>query len=235
MEKPDFSRYERQTMLPQIGAEGQRRIAAASVLVVGLGGLGAPVCAYLAGAGVGHLGLCDSDTVSVSNLHRQLLYAEADTGLPKTEAALRRLSAVSRDTRFSLHPVGLTDGAAAGIIGGYDLVVDCCDNFATRYLIDDTCRAAGKPWVYGSIGEFSGQLALMGGRRGRRYADLYPGRETLCARPRSVAGVLGPVPGVIGAMQAAEALKWLAGIESPLDGAVFSIDMLTFQTSILQF
>jgi len=231
----DHSRYARQTMLPQIGADGQRRIAAASVLIVGLGGLGAPVASYLAGAGVGRLGLCDADTVSLSNLQRQILYAEAQLDMPKTDAAQARLSAISSATVFDLHAGGLTDDNAACIIACYDLVVDCCDNFATRYLIDDTCHALGKPWIYGSIGEFAGQLAVMGGRAGGRYSALYPDRAALCGRPRTVAGVLGPVPGVIGAMQAAEALKWLAGIESPLDGSVFAIDLLTLQTFTMKF
>lgn len=231
----DLSRYARQTMLPQLGEEGQRRLRAASVLVVGLGGLGAPVSIYLTGAGVGRIGLCDADTVSLTNLQRQVLYTEGQIGQPKTACARERLAAMSGATAFDVYPEGLTAENADSIIAGYDLVVDCCDNFATRYLIDDACARLGKPWVYGSIGEFNGQLALMGGRRGLRYTALYPDRDALCARPRTVAGVLGPVPGIVGAMQAAEALKWLAGIECALDGTLFAIDTLTFETYKLQY
>ena len=223
----DLSRYARQTMLPQLGEEGQRRLRAASVLVVGLGGLGAPVSIYLTGAGVGRIGLWEADP--------PVPFSEGQIGLPKTACARERLAAMSGATAFDVHPEGLTTENADSIIAGYDLVVDCCDNFATRYLIDDACARLGKPWVYGSIGEFNGQLALMGGRRGLRYTALYPDRDALCARPRTVAGVLGPVPGIVGAMQAAEALKWLAGIECALDGTLFAIDTLTFETYKLQY
>ena len=227
-------RYARQTMLPEIGEEGQRRLREASVLIVGLGGLGAPVATYLTGAGVGRIGLCDSDTVSESNLQRQILYSEAQTGRPKTEAALERLKAMSSHTVFELHSGGLTPANAARIVEGYDLVADCCDNYPTRYLIDDTCRAAGKAWVYGAIGEYGGQVAVFGGDAGLHYADIYPDRSTLCALPREVRGVLGPVPGAIGAVQAAEAIKLLTGLGHTLDGRMFVLDMRDMNSEIIQ-
>lgn len=230
-----YGRYARQTMLPEIGAEGQRRLAAASVLVVGVGGLGSPVALYLAGAGVGRLGLADPDTVSESNLQRQVLYTEAQLGRPKTEAARERLAALSSTTRFDLHPAGLTAENARALVADYDLVVDCCDNFATRYLLDDACAATGRPWVYGSIGAFHGQVSLFNGRLHRRYAELYPDRETLCALPRTTAGVLGTVPGVVGAIEASEAVKWLVGFGEPLEGRLFTIDLKTMQTEIITF
>lgn len=231
----DLRRYSRQTMLAEIGEEGQRRLIASSVLIVGLGGLGAAVATYLTGAGVGRIGLCDPDRVSLSNLQRQVLYTEQQIGMPKVEEAARRLGSQSSSTRFDLHPDGLTEENGETLAAGYDLLVDCTDNFATRYLIDDICHRLGKPWVYGSIGEFRGQVAVMNHLNGRRYADLYPDREALCALPHKTAGVIGAVPGVIGAMEASEALKLLAGFGNPLDGKLFSIDLLTLSTLIIEF
>lgn len=231
----DLRRYSRQTMLAEIGEEGQRRLLASSVLIVGLGGLGAAVATYLTGAGVGRIGLCDPDRVSLSNLQRQVLYTEQQIGMPKVEEAARRLGSQSSSTRFDLHPDGLTEENGETLAAGYDLLVDCTDNFSTRYLIDDICHRLGKPWVYGSIGEFRGQVAVMNHLNGRRYADLYPDREALCALPHKTAGVIGAVPGVIGAMEASEALKLLAGFGNPLDGKLFSIDLLTLSTSIIEF
>lgn len=228
-------RYSRQTMLPQIGPEGQQRLARSSALIIGLGGLGAPVATYLAGAGVGHIGLCDPDTVSLSNLQRQTLYTEAQVGQPKTRCAMQRLSAINSSLRYTLHPEGLTPSNAAALIGAYDLVIDCTDNFATRYLIDDVCARLGKPWVHGSIGEFHGQVTVFNHTLGRRYTDLYPDRDALCSLPRVTAGVLGAVPGAIGAIQASEAIKILAGFGTPLESALFIIDFLTLETTTLKF
>ena len=205
------------------------------MLIVGLGGLGAPAATYLTCAGVGHIGLADSDVVSLSNLQRQTLYAEAQIGMPKTTAAHQRLSAMSADVAFTLHPEGLTPGNAAELIGAYDVVVDCCDNFSTRFLIDDVCARLHRPWIHGSIGEFHGQVALFGHRLGRRYSDLYPDREALCALPRRVSGVLGAVPGVVGALQAAQAIKLIAGFGQLQEGTLFTIDLLTLHTSLIEF
>ena len=180
-------RYSRQTILAEIGEEGQKKLRSSSVLIVGLGGLGAPAATYLVGAGVGRVGLADNDVVSLTNLQRQTLYT------------------------------------------------DCCDNFATRYLIDDTCTLSGKPWVHGSIGEFHGQVSVFNHSQGRRYAELYPDRDALCALPRVTTGVLGAVPGVIGAIEASEALKILAGFGTIAEGTLFTIDLLTLRTTLLTF
>ncbi len=228
-------RYARQTMLPEIGEEGQRRLAASSVLIVGLGGLGSAVAPCLAGAGVGRLGLADPDRVSASNLPRQTLYTESQLGRPKPEAARERLAALSSSTRFDLYPEGLTAANARELVAACDLVVDCCDNFATRYLLDETCAAVGRPWVYGSIGAFHGQVSLFNGPGGRRYTDLYPDREALCALPPAASGVIGPTPGVIGALEAAEAIKWLVGFGEPLDGRLLTLDLKTMQTETIEF
>lgn len=228
-------RYARQTALPEIGPTGQAMIERGSVLIVGLGGLGAPAATYLTGAGVGRIGLCDPDTVSLSNLQRQVLYTEAEVGLAKVDCAARRLAAISGHTVFEKYPDGITPENAREIIGAYDIVVDCCDNFATRYLIDDVCAELGKVWVYGSIGAFSGQAAVMNGAHGLRYNYLYPDREELEGQPAASGGVLGIVPGVIGAIEAGEALKLLGQFGEPLDGKLYVIDLKTLNTNILQF
>lgn len=229
-------RYSRQTMLPEIGPAGQERLRAARVLIVGLGGLGAPVATYLAGAGMGHIALCDLDTVSLSNLQRQSLYVEADLGKPKAECALRRLKALNSEISFTAVPEGITPENARRLLEGCDLVVDCTDNFATRYLIDDTCAAAGRPWVYGAIGEFCGQVAVMNlPPRARRLTDLFPDREDLLGRPRITMGVLGAVPGAIGAIQACEAIKVITGCGEPLAGRLFFLDLLSLRSEIIDF
>ena len=227
-------RYSRQTMLPGFGREGQEKLAASRVLVAGAGGLGCAATIYLAGAGVGHITVADADTVSLSNLQRQVLYGEHQTGLPKAHAAVERLHALNGSIELKAVPEFITAANAGALAAAHDLVIDCTDNFATRYLIDDACAAAGVPWVYGSIGEFGGQLSLFCGPSGTRYTDLYPERELLCAAPRRTLGVLGAVPGVLGAMQAAEAVKYLLGMGESLDGRLFCIDLLTFQSTVLE-
>lgn len=232
----DTSRFDRQTILPEIGHEGQRRLADAAVLIVGLGGLGAPVATYLAGAGVGRIGLCDNDVVSLSNLHRQVLYTNADIGRSKALCASEVLAArCARHVRLTPIPQGLTPDNAARIIADYDIVVDCTDNYATRYLIDDTCAEQHRPWVYGSIGAFTGQLAVMNGPAGRRYRHLYPDRRELEAAPRKVEGTTGALPGVIGALQVAEVLKIICGFGEVADGRLFTIDLRNLSTNIFDF
>lgn len=148
-------RYARQTALPEIGTEGQRHLAAARVLIVGIGGLGSPIALYLAAAGIGHLGLCDADTVSLTNLQRQILYTEAEIGQPKTTCAARRLHALNSEIDITEHPTRLTPDNAEQIITPYDYIIDGCDNFTTRYLIDDTCSRLKKTYIYGAITDFT--------------------------------------------------------------------------------
>ena len=228
-------RYSRQTMLPEFGMEGQRKLFDASVLVIGAGGLGAPVTTYLTGAGAGHIGIADADTVSISNLQRQTLYGENDVGRYKTDCAINRLSAMSAATHFTAHPEGITPENAREIIDRYDLVVDCTDNFPTRFLIDEACAFCGKPWVHGAIGEFHGQVTVFNHTKGKRYTDLYPDKDSLCALPRHISGVIGAVPGVIGSLKAAEAIKIITGIGEPLEGRLFTIDILNMHTAIIEF
>lgn len=212
-------RYSRQTLLPIIGEEGQKRLSEARVLIVGLGGLGAPVAAYLAGAGIGTIGLCDPDTVSLSNLQRQILYTEAEVGMSKAEQALWRLDAQNPEVAYCIYPDGLTPGNADDIIGEYSLVMDCTDNFATRYLIDDICARCGIPWVHAAIGELSGQLTVFNyGDTPRRFSDLFPDRDALLAIPPRALGAIGPVAGTVGSLQALEAMKIIAGFGTPFPG-----------------
>lgn len=228
-------RYLRQLILPEIGREGQQKLLDASVLIVGIGGLGSAAALYLTGAGIGHIGLADADIVSESNLQRQTLYVEQQIGTPKTEAARERLAAFSSHTRFDCYPQGITADNSRAILKQYDLILDCCDNFPTRYLLDETCAACGKPWIYGSIGEFYGQVSIFNYRGGHRYTGLYPDKAGLCSSPRGTNGVLGTVPGVVGTIQASEAIKLLAGFGRLLDGKLFTINLKTLQTEIIDF
>lgn len=229
------NRYSRQLMLEQIGEEGQRRLQSSRVAIIGVGGLGSAVATYLAGAGVGSVVLADPDNVSLSNLQRQILYSECEIGLPKAECALRRLRALNSDIELISCNEGLTASNSKTLLQGCNLLIDCTDNYATRYLIDDICAESSIPWIYGSIGEFHGQLTLFGGATSRRYADLYPDRDALCAQPHRTLGVLGAVPGVIGAMQACEAVKYLSTGHASLDGRLCIVDLLTFDISIIDF
>lgn len=230
----DFERYSRQVILPEIGEDGQRKLNRASVLIVGLGGLGSAVSTYLTGAGIGRIGLADSDVVSLSNLQRQVLYSEAEIGQPKVEIARRRLSSQSSVTVFELFPDGLTERSAVGTISRFDIVVDCCDNYPTRFLINDVCQEAGVPWVYGSIGAFAGQVGVFNYRSGVQYSDLYEQRDALCSLSKTVSGVIGVVPGVTGTVQAAEVIKMVAGFGEILDGKLFTIDLKTLETQVIQ-
>lgn len=228
-------RYSRQIMLEPIGEAGQKKLSQASVLLVGVGGLGSPIALYLTGAGVGRLGLIDGDVVSESNLQRQVLYTEEEIGRPKAECARRRLQALSSMIEIDVYPYFLTRDNALSIIQNYDIVVDGCDNFATRYLIDDCCRETGKPYVYGTIGEFRGQASVFNYRGGIGYRDLYPDEMELTASPSKPGGVLGVVPGIIGSIEAAETIKIITDSGEPLRNRLFTIDVLTLKTEILEF
>lgn len=225
----------RQTMLPEFGEEGQQRLGRSAALIVGLGGLGAPVAIYLAASGIGRLGLADFDTVSESNLQRQILYQESQVGMPKLDCAAQRLMSMNSHLEIDRWACGITKENAAEIIGRYDIVLDCTDNFATRMLIDTTCAALGKPWVHGSIDGMYGQLTVFNYKAGKRYADLYPDGNALAERKRRIIGTLGPVPGTIGSFQALEAIKVLTGVGQPLDGRLLVVDFLDVSTQTFDF
>lgn len=223
----ELRRYSRHLVLPEVGLEGQEKLKAARVLIVGAGGLGSPLGLYLAAAGVGKLGLVEFDEVDESNLQRQVLYGQSDIGRPKLEAAIERLADVNPHIEIVPHPTRLASDNAMEILAGYDVVVDGCDNFPTRYLVNDACVLAGKPNVYGSIYRFEGQVAVFWGARGPCYRCLFPeppppGLVPSCAE----GGVLGVLPGIVGSLQANEALKLVLGAGEPLIGRLLVVDSL---------
>lgn len=229
------ARYHRQLILPEVGETGQRKFQEARVLIVGIGGLGSPIALYLAGAGVGHIGLVDDDTVSASNLQRQVLYTEAEVGLPKAIQAQQRLLALNSGITVEAYPCRLTAENAESLIASYDIVVDGCDNFATRYLINDTCVHLGKVYVYGAIQAFDGQVSVFNYAGGPTYRDLFPDEEALYALPDPPKGVLGITPGVVGCIEANEVLKIVGGYGEVLSGKLWTMDLKSLQTHLLQF
>ncbi|MBV9878854.1 MAG: molybdopterin-synthase adenylyltransferase MoeB [Gemmatirosa sp.] len=223
----ELRRYARQLALPGFGPDGQRRLGAASVLIVGAGGLGSPVALYLAAAGVGRLGLVDHDVVDASNLHRQLLYGEGDVGRPKLDAARDRLAEVNPHVRVETHPVRLDAANAGALVAAYDLVVDATDNFPARYAIGDACARAGRPLVHGSVSRFEGRVTLLVADGAPCYRCLFPEPPPPDTVPSCAeAGVLGVLPGLVGMLQATEAIKHLAGIGQTLAGRLLLVDAL---------
>jgi molybdopterin/thiamine biosynthesis adenylyltransferase/rhodanese-related sulfurtransferase len=221
-------RYSRHLRLPNVTSVGQRRLKASRVLVVGAGGLGSPVALYLAAAGVGHLGLVDFDDVDLTNLQRQLLHGTSDVGRPKLESARDRLLDVNPNVDVALYAERLTSANAMRIMRGYDVIVDGTDNFATRYLTNDACVLLGIPNVYGSVYRFEGQASVFATRDGPCYRCLFrepppPGLVPSCAE----GGVLGVLPGMIGTIQANEAIKLLIGMGEPLVGKLLLCDALS--------
>ena len=223
----ELLRYSRHLLLPEVGLDGQRRLKAASVLVIGAGGLGSPLALYLAAAGVGRIGIVDFDRVDASNLQRQVLHGTASVGRSKLESARERLHDLNPDVTVEPHETRLSRVNALEILERYDVVVDGTDNFPTRYLVNDACVLLGKPNVYGSIFRFEGQASVFDATRGPCYRCLYPdppppGLVPSCAE----GGVLGVLPGVIGVIQGIETLKLLLGIGEPLIGRLVLFDAL---------
>jgi len=221
----EILRYSRHLIMPEVGMEGQKKLKSARVLVIGMGGLGCPVSTYLTLAGVGTLGILDFDRVELSNLQRQPLYGVEDVGKLKVEVAKKRLNAINPLVHIEMHPVHLTSKNAMEVLQGYDFVVDGTDNFPTRYLVNDACVLLKKPYVYGSIFRFEGQVTVFGGEGGPCYRCLYPeppppGLVPSCAE----GGVLGVLPGFVGAWQALEALKLILRAGESLKGRFILID-----------
>ncbi|MBX2816982.1 MAG: molybdopterin-synthase adenylyltransferase MoeB [Saprospiraceae bacterium] len=242
---PDFtpeelSHYNRHLILPEIGLIGQTKLKQSAVLVIGAGGLGCPALQYLAAAGVGHIGIVDGDVVDTSNLHRQVLYGMQDVGRPKVEAAAERLSALNPHIRISYWQEYLTSENALSIFSGFDLVLDGTDNFPTRYLVNDACVLSDKINVYGSIFRFEGQVAVFNalradGSRGPNYRDLFPEPPAPDTVPNCAeAGVLGVLPGIIGSLQANEAIKLITAAGDALDGKLMLFDALSLTSRILK-
>lgn len=225
-------RYDRQIILPEIGEEGQKKLQKAKVLIVGVGGLGSPIALYLAGAGVGYIGLVDDDVVSISNLQRQVLYSEKELGKPKAVCAAERLSALNSEIKVAHYSTRLTENNARDIIRKYDMVVDGCDNFATRYLINDICIEQRKPYIYGAICGFEGQVSVFNyGNRKKSYRDLYPDEEEMKRMPPPPKGVMGITPAVVGSIEATEVLKIICGFGNVLAGELWTIDLRTLQSN----
>ncbi len=230
LSRDEIQRYSRHLIMPEVGMDGQRKLKAARVLCIGAGGLGSPASMYLAAAGIGTLGLVDFDVVDASNLHRQIIYGVSDVGRRKLEAARHRLTEMNPDLNVVLHETALSSKNALDILRDYDVVVDGTDNFQTRYLVNDACVLLGKPNVYGSIFRFDGQASVFAVKGGPCYRCLYPeppppGLVPSCAE----SGVLGVLPGIIGVIQATEAIKLILGAGQPLVGRLLLYDALTMQ------
>ncbi len=230
LSQEEILRYSRHLIIPEVGVEGQRRLKDARVLMVGAGGLGSPIGLYLAAAGVGRLGIVEFDVVDETNLQRQILHGTKDVGRKKVESARDRIRDVNPNVEVVAHETRLTSDNALEILRDYDLVVDGTDNFATRYLVNDACVLLGKPNVYGSIFRFEGQSTVFCTKDGPCYRCLYPeppppGLVPSCAE----GGVLGILPGLVGVIQATEAVKLIAGIGQPLVGRLLLVDALTMQ------
>ena len=220
-------RYSRHILLPEVGGKGQRRLLSARVLLVGAGGLGSPAGLYLAAAGVGTLGLVDFDVVELSNLQRQVLHSTKDLGRPKVESAREAIEALNPDVAVREHRERLTSENALEILSHYDLVLDGSDNFPTRFLLNDACVLAGKTLVYGAVFRFEGQVSVFRPPEGPCYRCFIPEMPPAGSVPScQEAGVLGVLPGVIGMLQATEALKLILGIGSPLVGRLLLFDAL---------
>jgi adenylyltransferase/sulfurtransferase len=226
----EILRYSRHLIMPEVGMEGQLKLKAAKVLLIGTGGLGAPLGLYLTAAGVGHIGLVDFDVVDFTNLQRQITFGTSDVGKPKTEAASARLSNLNPDIQIATYETKLTSENALEILKDYDIIVDGTDNFPTRYLVNDACILLGKPNVYGSIFRFEGQVTVFGMPAGPCYRCLYPeppppGLVPSCAE----GGVLGVLPGIVGSLQALETIKLIIGRGESLAGRLVLFEALSFK------
>ncbi|MFN4084392.1 MAG: ThiF family adenylyltransferase [Spirosomataceae bacterium] len=221
-------RYSRQTAIPTFGNSGQQALHESRVLVIGAGGLGSPVLLYLAAAGVGTLGIVESDQVDLSNLQRQILYTTSDVGQDKLTQTTQRLLDLNPTIQVRPFPTRFTSANAMEIASEFDLVVDASDNLPTRYLVNDTCHLLGIPWIYGAIYRFEGQVAVFNHQKGIDYRDLFPSPPPPELTPNcATAGVLGVMAGLIGTLQATEAVKVLTGLGTPLDGELLLVDTLT--------
>ena len=231
----EATRYARQTVLPEIGPQGQAKLAAARILVVGAGGLGCPALLYLAGAGIGTLGIVDFDAVSISNLPRQILFTDQDEGRSKAAIAKARLEAMNPHIVINAHDEELTERNVVGLFSGYDIIVDGTDNFAAKFLINDAAVKLGKPVVYGALQGFEAQVSVFDAAHGPCYRCLYPQPPKAIIMNCAQAGVIGALAGLAGTMQAMEGIKLIVAHESflPLIGRLWMIDAHTMETNVL--
>jgi len=232
----ESERYQRQLIIPEIGEQGQEKLKKSSVVVVGAGGLGSPVLMYLAAAGVGNIGIIDSDTVSLNNLQRQVIYVTTDIGRLKAEAAAERITSLNPLIKVQSSPVRLTAENVSGLLKGYDLAIDCSDNYATRYLISDATLQTGIPMVYGAVYQLMGQASVFNYMGGPSYRDLFPGdMQPENNKTSATSGIIGPLPGIIGSVQACEAIKIITGAGDVLSGRLLQIDALSLRAEIISF
>ena len=232
----DLDRHSRHILLPQVGAEGQTKLTNSRVLCLGAGGLGSPVIQYLAAAGIGHLTIVDDDVVEISNLQRQVIHRTSDVGCPKAESAERFVNDLDPNISVNAINVRIDENNARELFEGHHLIVDGTDNIPTRYIIDETCRNLGIPWVYGSVYRFEGQVSVFNFKGGPTYRDLFPEAPPDDLLPScSEAGVLGVLPGLIGSLQVNEVIKIIVGIGKPLSGQLLIYDALESTQKILKF
>ncbi|MBB2150464.1 HesA/MoeB/ThiF family protein [Pedobacter gandavensis] len=233
MEKEALKRYNRQILLEELGTAGQEKLQKAAVLVIGSGGLGCPLLFYLAGAGIGKIGVVDGDTVDESNLHRQILFQQEDLGKNKALKAIERLKLLNPSLDLQAYPFHISSENAADLIQGYELIIDGSDNFPTRYLVNDTCVSLKKPLVFGSIFRFEGQVSVFNYQGGPNYRNCYPEPPAGHDIPNCAeAGVIGPLPGIIGSMMANEAIKVICGFGDCLSGKLLIFNALNYDMQL---
>lgn len=225
-----MNRYLRQMMLPELGFEGQERLQQARVLCVGAGGLGSPASLYLAAAGIGQLGLIDPDRVDETNLQRQILFGTSDVGVLKVEAARDRLVDLNPEVEIKIHPEALSETNATDILRQYDVIIDGTDNFPAKFLINDTAVKLGLPVVYGSVSQFEGRAAIFWAEKGPCYRCMHPNPPQARIHSCAEAGVIGSLAGIIGSIQAMEAIKLVAKLGTPLVGRLLVIDSLSMSS-----
>ncbi len=231
----EIDRYIRQTTLQPVGEAGQKKLSSAKVLIIGMGGLGCPAAQYLAASGVGTLGLVDHDNVELSNLQRQILFGEDDLGHNKAIVAEKKLMALNSDVKYMVYQQKYLPENALEILRDFDLVIDGTDNFETKYLINDASILTGKPMIYGSVYKFEGQIAVFNHEGGPSYRCVFPRHHQLDPNNCIETGVLGVLPGIVGTMQAAEALKIILGIGEPCSGRIKIFNVLTNQEQTASF
>src|SRR5437868_8073155 len=230
LSKEEILRYSRHLIMPEVGMEGQLKLKNASVLLVGAGGLGAPLGLYLAAAGIGRIGVVDFDIVDFTNLQRQVIHGTKDVGRKKLDSAADRMKDINPNVQIDRYEVALTSENALDILSGYDIVVDGTDNFPTRYLVNDACVLLKKPNVYGSIFRFEGQASVFALADGPCYRCLFPEPPPPGLVPSCAAGgVLGVLPGLVGTIQATEAIKLIVGVGEPLKGRLLLVDTLAMK------
>lgn len=235
LEIEDYLRYTKPMLLPEIGNEGQEKIKKAKVVVIGAGGLGCPILQYLAASGIGTIGIVDFDVIELSNLHRQILYRENQIGSPKASTALELLKELNPNINYKLFNEKITIANCEPILSNFDIIIDGCDNFTTRYLVNDTCVKLGKPLIYGSILKFEGQIAVFNHKGSKNLRDIFPEPPNPEDVPNcSLNGVLGTLPGIIGTMMAHETLKVITDLPC-LTNELIVLNTLEWQFRKLRF